>query len=76
MASTDESNQRSIRGVSNHSTVQGSGVTADANPALGGFPTANIIEETTMSHYQDNERGRLAKHRGQPVTFQPTKLLA
>jgi hypothetical protein len=42
-------------------------VAADANLALSGFPTANIIEETTMRRHQDNERGRLAKHRSQPV---------
>jgi hypothetical protein len=53
--------------VPDHATDQGRGVTADANLALSGFPTSNIIEETTMSHYQDNEGGRLAKHRGQPV---------
>jgi hypothetical protein len=53
--------------VPNHSADQGSRVTADANLALSGFPTANNIEETTMRHYEDNERAQLAKHRGQPV---------
>ena len=59
-------------------SLHGSGQrrSTNANLALSGFPTSNTIEETTISHYQDNERGRLAKHRGQPVKCEQCGRLA